>query len=74
MPMNPTKYEYTPPVQISGVAKDFTSKVEIAQSANGWIATLHISSSPFDNAGTASQRLRAELIRLAEELGGPVTK
>lgn len=71
MPMKPTKYEYAPPVQIAGMAKDFTSKIEIAEGAGGWTATLHITSSPLDSAPTAQGKLREYLLKLAEELGGP---
>lgn len=70
MSMNPTKYEYTPSVQIAGMAKDFTTKIEIAQSSGGWTATLHITSSPLHTAGEAQAKLRSELLRLAETLGG----
>jgi len=72
--MTPTKYEYTPPVQTAGMAKDFTTKIEIAQGANGWVATLHITSSPLHSAGDAQAKLRGELLRLAETLGGSATK
>lgn len=68
--MHPTKYEYAPPTQIAGVAKDFTTKIEIAQSSGGWTATLHITSSPLHTAGDAQSKLRQELLRLAETLGG----
>ncbi|MEX2717488.1 MAG: hypothetical protein Q6370_014405 [Candidatus Sigynarchaeota archaeon] len=70
MPMQPTKYEYTPPVQIAGMAKDFTSKIEIAQTAAGWVATCHITSSPLDTSNVAQGKLREHLLRLAEELSG----
>lgn len=70
MPMNPTRYEYVPPIQVAGMAKDFTSKVEIAQSPQGWTATVHIVSSPLESAGVAAQRLRDEMQRLIEHLTG----
>jgi hypothetical protein len=70
MSMHPTKYEYTPSVQIAGMAKDFTTKIEIAQGSGGWTATLHITSSPLHTAGDAQAKLRQELLRLAESLGG----
>jgi len=69
MAMTPTKYEYTPPVQIAGVAKDFTTKIEVAQTAGGWTATLHITSSPLSTAGEVQSKLAQHLIRLAESLG-----
>ncbi len=74
MSMHPTKYEYTPPVQIAGVAKDFTTKIEIAQASGGWTASLHITSSPLSTAGDAQAKLRGELLRLVEMLGGPAGK
>lgn len=74
MSMIPTKYEYTPPVQIAGQAKDFTTKIEIAQGPGGWTATLHITSSPLHTAGDAQSKLRGELLRLAEMLGGAGAK
>lgn len=71
MPMNPTKYEYTPPVQVAGMAKDFTSKIEIAQTAgSGWTVLVHVTSNPFENAGVAAQKLRDELLRLVDHLTG----
>lgn len=70
MAMQPTKYEYTPPTQTAGMAKDFTTKIEIAQGPSGWTATLHITSSPLHTAGDAQAKLRGELIKLAEMLGG----
>lgn len=74
MSMTPTKYEYTPPVQTAGMAKDFTTKIEVTQGPNGWIATLHITSSPLHTAGEAQSKLRGELLRIAEMLGGSVSK
>lgn len=72
--MKPTKYEYAAPVQIAGMAKDFTSKIEIAEGAGGWTATLHVTSSPLETSGAAQSKLREHLLKLAEELGGPVNK
>ena len=69
MPMQPSKYEYIPPVQIAGKAKDFTTKVEITQGPNGWLVAVNIASSPFPESGVANLRLREYLVRLAEELG-----
>jgi hypothetical protein len=68
MPMNPTKYEYAAPVQVAGMAKDFTTKVEIAQTPQGWIATVQINSSPLSNVAEAQTKLRAELLKIAELL------
>jgi len=70
MSLIPTKYEYVPPVQTAGMAKDFTTKIEIAQGSGGWTATLHITSSPLHTAGDAQNKLAQHLIRLAESLGG----
>ena len=70
MPMNPTKYEYTPPVQVAGMAKDFTTKVEITQTPQGWIATVQINSSPLGNVNEAQTKLRAELLKIAELMQG----
>lgn len=66
--MNPTKYEYTPPVQVAGMAKDFTTKVEIAQTPQGWVATVQINSSPLGTVSDAQTKLRGELLKIAELL------
>lgn len=66
--MNPTRYEYVPPVQVAGMPKDFTSKMEISQSLQGWTVTVHIVSSPLETAGVAAQKLRDEMQRLIEHL------
>jgi len=69
MTMKPTKYEYAPPVQVAGMAKDFTTKVEITQTPGGWVATVQINSSPFTGgAAEAQAKLRGELSRIAEML------
>ena len=70
--MKPTRYEYAPPVQIAGVAKDFTSKIEISQAPTGqWTVELRIVSGGLDSAAVATTKLREEMLRLIEHLGSP---
>jgi hypothetical protein len=70
MSMKPTRYEYAPPVQIAGVAKDFTSKIEISQTPAGqWSVELRIVSGGLDTAAAATTKLREEMLRLIEHLG-----
>lgn len=69
MPMNATRYEYASPVQAAGLAKDFTSKIEISQSTGGWTAVLHVVSVPLETAADATKKLREEMQRLIDQLG-----
>jgi hypothetical protein len=65
----PSKFEYVPATQIAGMARDFTTKIEIAQTVNGWMALVHITSSPSATSAAEVQRkLRDELLRVAEIL------
>jgi len=69
--MKPTKYEYAPPLQIAGVARDFTTRIEISQTASGtWTGTVNITSIPLETSADVQGKLRDELMRLADQLGG----
>jgi hypothetical protein len=66
MSLKPTRYEYIPPVVVAGIARDFTSKVEISQHGGQWMAVCHVTSVPLGSSGEALTKLREELLRLIE--------
>lgn len=72
MPMKPSKYEYVPPTQISGAARDFTTKVEIAGTPNGWMGMIHSVTGVFPTSDEAQRKLREELLRIVAVLEGPL--
>ena len=68
--IKPTRYEYEAPTRIQGSPSTSNTKLDISQSGNTWIATLHISTTPCDSDALARARLREELQTMIAELGG----
>lgn len=69
--MKPTRYEFEAPTRIHGAPLDCNTKIDITQQPGngGWVATMHVVTSPATSSADAQNKLREELLRIANVLG-----